>query len=195
MTYAGFRHILDQDAPHLGGNIREGDPFTFAPSVWDYLIDRFAAGSFLDLGSGIGHAADYFARKGLRGVAVDGLAANVEDAVFPTVLHDLEKGPLRMKVDLVHCQEVVEHIDGAYVGNIIETLLSGRIIAMTHAVPGQGGIHHVNCQSSDYWIQHLRDRGGELLAEDTDRVRALAEKDGARYLAATGLVFANRNRR
>ena len=48
----------------------------------------------LDLGSGIGYSADFFYRKGLRIVAVDGLSDNVKMALYPTVCHDLTKGPV-----------------------------------------------------------------------------------------------------
>lgn len=48
--YEGLSCMVSQEAPHLGGNIAEGDPFTFAPKVWDYLIKRFAVRSVLDLG-------------------------------------------------------------------------------------------------------------------------------------------------
>ena len=48
MTYAGLLGAVDADAPHLGGNVIEGDPFTHSPLVWDYLIQRFALRSVLD---------------------------------------------------------------------------------------------------------------------------------------------------
>ena len=37
MSYAGLTNNSSPQAPHLGGNIKEGDPFTFAPSVWNYV--------------------------------------------------------------------------------------------------------------------------------------------------------------
>lgn len=184
----------DPDAPHLGGNILFGDPETFSPRVWDYLIDRFAPESVLDIGSGIGNAAAYFHRKGVRTVAVDGLGENIDKAVFPTILHDLTVGPVRTRVDLVHCQEVVEHIEERYLDNVLSTLMCGKYIVMTNALPGQGGFHHVNLQTTQYWIDHLAQRGCQVLGTDSNRVRALAQVDGAPYLAATGTVFANTKR-
>jgi hypothetical protein len=97
-------------------------------------------------------------------------------------------------VDLVHCQEVAEHIEEQYLENLMASMLCGKIILMTHAMPGQVGHHHVNLQPPEYWIQHFESRGGTLLAEDTRRVRALAEKDGAGYMKRSGMVFANRRR-
>jgi hypothetical protein len=61
-SYSGTTFVRSKDEPHLGGNVREGDPYTFCPQVWSYVIERFAIRSVLDLGSGIGYAADFFHR-------------------------------------------------------------------------------------------------------------------------------------
>ena len=39
----------------------------------------------------------------------------------------------------------------------------------------------------------MRKYNCEVLSEDTNRVRKLAQLDGAPYLAQTGLVLANKN--
>jgi hypothetical protein len=188
--YTGLVSASDADAPHVGGNIVEGDPFTYAPSVWDYLIHRFSLTSVLDLGSGSGYSSQYFYKQGLQVLAVDGMIKNCVDAVYPTVHIDLTKAKVVTKVDLVHCQEVVEHIDEEYVHNLLSSMACGKFIVMTNALPGQGGHHHVNEQPIGYWVNHLRDYKYEVLVEDTNRVRKLAAKDGAIYLAETGLVLA-----
>src|ERR1039458_2261221 len=114
MADQNWIEVVSPETPHLGGNIRMGDPETYSPTVWDYVIGRFGLESVMDLGSGVGNAPAYFRRKGLRVVAVDGLEENIDTAIFPTVLHDLTQGPMRTRVDLVHCQEVVEHIEEQY---------------------------------------------------------------------------------
>ena len=189
-NYIGLANAKDVNAPHVGGNIVEGDPFTYAPSVWEYLIRRFALTSVLDLGSGLGYSAQYFHNQGLQVLAVDGMEENCLGAVYPTVQIDLTKSKVLANVDLVHCQEVVEHIEEKYVHNLLSSLACGKFIVMTNALKGQGGHHHVNEQPTEYWIDHLRKYNYEVLAEDTSRVRKLAEKNGAIYLAKTGLVLA-----
>lgn len=146
MDYSGLTEMLDRESPHLGGNIREGNPFTYAPSAWDYVVKRFAVRSVLDLGSGLGHASHYFHRLGLQVIAVDGLQANVRRSIYPSVMIDLSRTSVFCSVDLVHCQEVVEHVDERHLDNVLGSLTCGRIILMTNAVPGQGGRHHVNEQ-------------------------------------------------
>jgi hypothetical protein len=103
----------------------------------------------------------------------------------------LTAGEVFTRVDLVYCQEVVEHIDEKDLGNDLNSFASGKYVLMTHALPGQGGYHHVNCQPSDYWIDHLSERGFRLLAEDTHRISVLAQRDGATYLTNTGMIFEN----
>ena len=61
MSYDGYGIPQIKDGQdHLGGNINEGDPYTYCPTVWNYLIDRFCIKSVMDLGSGRGHCANYF---------------------------------------------------------------------------------------------------------------------------------------
>jgi hypothetical protein len=192
VTYAGLRATSDSSNPHVGGNIFEGDPFTHSPSVWDYLIKRFALSSVLDIGSGMGYAARYFHQAGMRVLAVDGMKENCVSAVYPTMHVDLTQSKVAARVDLVHCQEVVEHIEEKYLDNLLSSLTSGRFIVMTNAVPGQGGHHHVNEQPTEYWIEHLKKYNCEVMVEDSNRIRRLAANDGAMYLANTGLVLVNK---
>jgi 2-polyprenyl-3-methyl-5-hydroxy-6-metoxy-1,4-benzoquinol methylase len=194
MSYAGLIPVSSATEAHLGGNIREGDPFTFSPKAWDYAADRFAIKTILDLGSGLGYSSQYFFNRGKQVIAVDGLKENIEKAIYPTIEFDLERGPVNCLVDLVHCQEVVEHIDEKYLENLLQSLACGKFILMTHALPGQGGHHHVNEKPSEYWIGHMARYQCTVLEEDTKRIRKLAADDGALYLARTGMLFANKRR-
>lgn len=192
MSYQGLRNIVSTASPHLGGNLDSGDPFSFSPRCWDYLIRRFCVQSILDLGSGLGEASFYFHSKGMAVIAVDGLSENINHAAYPTVRVDLSQTHVETRVDLVHCQEFVEHVSEKFVDNIIKSFQSGKFLCMTHAFPGQGGHHHVNEQPPEYWIKLLSENGFCLLQEDTKRVRSFAAEDGATYLSKSGLVFRNK---
>jgi hypothetical protein len=147
----------------------------------------------LDLGAGLGYSSHYFYRAGLQVIAVDGLEFNVKNSIYPSTLVDLTVSNVICRVDLVHCQEVVEHIEEKYLEYLLKSLTCGKFICMTNALPGQGGYHHVNEQPVEYWVNHLGRHGCDLMVEDTKRVRELAEKDGACYLARTGIVLSNRS--
>ena len=184
--------VTDSERPDLGGNIRHGDIHTWSPLLWRYLVERFGVHSMLDVGCGEGHAVLFFHRLGVRSHGIDGLLANVRRAVTPIALHDLLAAPYVMPVDLVWSCEVAEHIAPEKVDHYIDTLANAHIIAMTHALPGQYGHHHVNCQPRDYWIQHITKRG-YMLSEDNDLFVELSGKDRTwNYFMKSGLVFLRR---
>jgi SAM-dependent methyltransferase len=184
------RLARDPADPALGGNVIGGDRRTFHPMLWEFLVDRFGVRTVLDVGCGEGHCVRFFRERGIDAVGFDGLRANVERAVTPIELHDLRDGPYELPVDLVHCCEVVEHVEERFLDHLLQTLANGRVIAMTHAVPGQGGHHHVNCRPAEYWIEHLAALDYRLLADETARGRALVEAhDHWTYFVGTGLVF------
>jgi hypothetical protein len=147
----------------------------------------------LDLGCGLGYSSQYFKRKGLDVLAVDGMIENVNNSIYPSLLCDLTKDRVTTRVDLVHCQEVVEHIEEKYLDNLLSSLACGKFILMTNALPGQGGYHHVNEKPTEYWIEHLKRYNCEYMVEDSARIRRIAEQEGAVWMARTGSIFANRN--
>ncbi len=182
--------VYDDTRPDLGGNVRHGDRHTWSPGLWRYIIERFAIRSALDVGCGEGHAVAYFQRLGVNAHGIEGLLSNVQRSVTPISLHDLLAGPFIMPVDFVWCSEVAEHITPDKVDYLIQTLANGKLVAMTHALPGQGGHNHVNCQPSEYWIEKLNNAGYELLS-DNEFFRDLAKKEEVyTYFSTSGLVFA-----
>lgn len=181
---------IDPNDPALGGNMIGGDPNTYHPALWSYLVERFEIRSMLDVGCGEGHCVQYCSGLGVRSFGLDGLKQNVDRALVPIVWHDLRSGLFKMPVDLVHCCEVVEHIEEKYLPNVLRTLANGRVIAMTHAVPGQGGYHHVNCQPSEYWIERLEALGYRYLPEETEEGKARITASGVwTYFIRSGLIL------
>jgi len=184
-----YTEALDPNKPHLGGNFIEINPSTYCPQAWKYIIDRFSIESVLDVGSGRGHAAKWFADQKLKTYAIDGLEDNILNAVYPTERIDLTENFYAKSVDLVNCIEVVEHVDELYLDNLLTTLSSGKYIFMTHGVPGQEGHHHVNCQPTEYWINHLSKRGYVELTTESETIRNIAKTTKAKHLRDTSLLF------
>jgi cyclopropane fatty-acyl-phospholipid synthase-like methyltransferase len=182
-------YVTDERVPHLGGNIRYGDLSCISLTLWKTLIERFAIRSMLDVGCGEGHAVHYFHSQGVYAHGIDGLEKNVRRSVVPIALHDLTRGPYVMPVDLVISIEVAEHIEEQFVENYLDTLSNGSIVALTHAVPGQAGYHHVNCQPSEYWMSKMAARG-YLLDSSNEYWKAVANSDKhPTHFGNSGLIF------
>ncbi|MFC1605778.1 methyltransferase domain-containing protein [Pseudomonadota bacterium] len=181
--------ITDKNRGDLGGNLRHGDTKAILPSFWRYLVERFAVRSVLDVGCGEGHALNVFHRLGVVAHGIDGLQQNVENATFPIALHDLSKSPYIYPCDMVYCVEVVEHIKIDFIDFLMSTLTNAPVVIMTHGVPGQLGYHHVNLQTSEYWIQKFHEHG-YTLSIDNDHFKELASREvPGSYFSDTGLVF------
>ncbi len=179
--------VRSEEREDLGGNLYHGDPDCFSFAIIDYVVNRFAVRSALDLGAGRGFASAYMVKAhGIPVVAVDGLEKNALDAVYPVLRHDITQAPVCCRVDLVYCSEVVEHIDRRHLDKLLGSLACGRIVLMTHGLPGQGGHHHVNNQPSEYWVMALKKKNFSLLQADTLAVRRLGK---GTYFENSGLVF------
>lgn len=181
------KYMHSDDKPHLGGNFKEVNIATYSPPAYEYLIKNFDIKSMLDVGSGIGHASQWFIDNGVDVTAIEGLAENVNEAVVPTILVDLTEQSFTKDVDLVYCVEVVEHIEEEYLDNLLDTLCCGKYLFMTNALPGQTGWHHVNCQPTEYWIEHLEKRGYKLLEEDSKILKKLSKE--SKHITETGMLL------
>lgn len=187
---------------HLGGYVAGGDPDTWYPNLWTWLIAALSVERVIDVGCGDGATVDWFVSRGVEVFGLDG----VEQEDHPLVVeHDYTEGPYPHiwgadergepltppGIDLIWSCEFVEHVEAQYVDNFLATFQLARYVAMTHALPGQPGWHHVNCQDSDYWVEQLGRYGMILDPHLTAQARAVASTDPAvnNYFARSGLVF------
>lgn len=168
---------------HLGGAIESGDGNTMMPDVWGYLLVKYELKSVLDIGCGFGHTMEWFQQHGLcvtTGIEgwEEAIQRNVVDKYL--VQHDFTTGPAPVNTpfDLVWSAEFLEHVAAEHLEHLRPAFQLGRYACITHAEPGQGGHHHVNCQTSRYWegvfdqwgFDH--DRAETALLRRTDRWRA-----------------------
>jgi hypothetical protein len=170
--------VFDPENPHLGGNIYGGDSRCEDHNVWDYLIDRFKPRSVCDVGCGEGHLMKYFFDRGILVYGVDGLRENQQYAWeyfgLQIMVCDYNKGVcLPVEVDMTIACEFVEHVEAKYIHNYLPQFCECKHLVFTHAVPGQQGHHHVNCQSDEYWIDLLTKIGFTWLEEETMYARSL----------------------
>jgi SAM-dependent methyltransferase len=146
------------------------------PDVWGYLLVKYDPKIVLDIGCGFGHALDWFRKNGLcQIVGIEGWKEAVEKNVVAgcVVEHDFTKGPppVGTPVDLIWCAEFLEHVDEQYLPNVMAAFRLGRYACVTHGEPGQYGHHHVNCQTTEYWIKKFAEYGFEHMPEETAILR------------------------
>jgi len=182
-----------ENKPHLGGYIIGltdfGDPNSYATEVWDWMIEN-GIKSVIDVGCGQGHSTKYFIDHGIECMGIEGgenayLTSAVKQHI---VLHDFTDGGYLpdKEYDAVWCCEFVEHVDEKYVQNFLKTFTKAKKIFMTHAVPGQEGYHHVNCQPSSYWIDKMEILGYKYNNELSLHLRSITER---MHVKNTLLIF------
>jgi len=181
---------------HLGGCIIESDIRTWAPQVWDKLIEVYNLKTMIDVGCGSGHSTKYFINKGIESVGVEAYMPAIEASEVKEniIIHDYVESEFipDKEYDLALCCEFVEHVEEQYCHNFMETFSKCKIVAMTHAVPGQPGFHHVNCQPAEYWIDKFNEKGFSYNEEFSVLLRGLLPETNGMFVKNTLMVFEKR---
>jgi glycosyltransferase involved in cell wall biosynthesis/SAM-dependent methyltransferase len=173
----------------LGGYIVGGDEATYFPQLWDWFVDELKVKSVLDVGCGEGHALKHFRGRGCQVLGLDGMPQKDPDIVQVDFEATAYQPPHTF--DLVWSCEFLEHVDEAKTSNMIPAFQAAPLVAVTHAFPGQGGHHHVNCRTPDYWIKFFADAGFTLDKDLTEKAREAAafNKSPWNHFLRAGMVF------
>jgi SAM-dependent methyltransferase len=178
-------------AQHLGGH--EGETHLDEGAL-DYLVKTFDVKSMLDIGCGPGGMVQLASSKGLKVLGIDGddKVERDPDVAKLITIHDYAKGPYvpSETYDLGWSVEFVEHVDKQYMQHFLETFKHCKYVAMTHALPGQPGHHHVNCMPIEYWCGALEAVGFMVCVDETNEMRKVSTMR-ERYIRQQGYIFKN----
>ena len=143
--------------------ILSGGKYSLDRQLIDTICETFQPIKVADLGCGEGRYCKACSDYGYEVDGYEGSRATCQDAVYDNIeCVDLSK-PVKPKsdYDLVICLELGEHIPKKYQTVFIDNLdrFSKDILILSWAIPGQGGMGHVNCLSNDKVIGLIEGRG------------------------------------
>lgn len=173
---------------HLGGHLNKTH---IDIGLIEYVKKEFNVKSAIDVGCGPGGNVEEMHKREIFCIGIDGdFSLNYR---FPTIVHDFTKSKLDIRgfFDLALSTEFLEHVEEQYMDNYMPCFTHARYAIVTHAVPGQAGHHHVNCQTQEYWVDKFAEYDmiyDEGLTTDIRRASTMTKP----FIARTGLVFANK---
>ncbi len=162
--------------------------------VVPFVRDLVQPSSVVDVGCGIGAWLAVWREHGVEDIlGLDGDYVRREDLQIAADQFreaDLEHPePLDRRFDLAVSLEVAEHLDPAAASGFVTFLTSlAPVVLFSGAVPGQGGVGHVNEQWPAYWTALFAAQGYQV----ADIVRPLVwnEPTVAHFYSQNLLVFA-----
>jgi SAM-dependent methyltransferase len=129
------------------------------------VLAEIPARTVVDVGCGEGWWALEFAARGCQVLGLDGAYVHGSPLGDRFRAWDLAT-PLPDDLgtfDLAVCLEVAEHLPPERAAGFISDLCRlAPTVAFSAAVPGQGGVGHVNEQPPGYWVDHFAVHGFEV---------------------------------
>ena len=173
---------------HLGGH---GNTTHIDSSVLKYAVDTLGVKTMVDVGCATGGMVREAHSIGVSAVGIDG-DHTLEWGDTPVVLHDYTEGGYKNgKWDLGWSVEFLEHIDPQYLDNVFSTFGQCSYIVCTAAPPGAVGHHHVNCRSSEYWIETFDHYGFDYQEKQSSKIREMSSMP-LDFMRKTGMLYKNR---
>ncbi len=130
-----------------------------AQAVVPIVMQLLSPGSVVDLGCGVGTWLSVFKEQGVgRVLGVE--AGEVDMSLLRIKADEFRRADLTQPFlhdqpfDLAMSLEVAEHLSESSAKTFVQSLVNlSTVVLFSAAVPHQGGIHHVNEQWPQYWVQ------------------------------------------
>jgi len=133
-----------------------------ADSIAEYIVDHYPNKKIADFGCGPGIYVQSLRKMQQDAYGYDN-DIRIKDKENEHIYHsDILNLDLEQKADIILCLEVAEHIpeedSDKIVDSIKRNLNQQGMLIWTAAIPGQGGLGHINCQHKEYWVEKFAKR-------------------------------------
>jgi SAM-dependent methyltransferase len=168
-----------------------------ARAIVPIIVDALASRSVLDVGCGTGAWLSVYRDRGVADVlGVDGEYVANDRLLIPAPFFqaiDVSRPfDLGRKFDLVQSLEVAEHIHPNASRTIIANLTHhSSHVLFSAAVPGQGGEHHINERTYEFWRELFASFG--FVAFDFVRPRVRPEDHVEPWYAYNSILYVHRD--
>jgi hypothetical protein len=184
------RRDFPENDPHLGGH---GFKNHLDEGVLIFFQKQLNCKSVLDVGCGLGKMVSLARSLGYDADGIDGDYSVNRDV--DVIIHDYVKGPYdhKKRYDLAYSCEFVEHVEQKYIPNFMVSFQVCSHVIMTFApLKSKKGHHHVNCNTSKYWIK-MFNRFGFVYDDSITRLVRKHSSMGRDFVRKNGLYFKNEN--
>lgn len=144
-----------------------GNSFASAKVILKYLFSIYRPDSVIDFGCGAGtwlSAAYALNNTNGKYVGLDG-AWGSKDSLVPKYIDfrqvDFSRQyTVKERFDLAISVEVAEHLPDTLAASFIDSIASSSdVVLFGAAIPGQGGVNHINEQFQSYWHNMFIEKG------------------------------------
>jgi len=190
----GLRDIGDMYGEGYYNKMVRSEAQEDAQRFIEIVIKQYDPSFVMDLGCGVGRFLKPLSDSGIEVYGIDGSQYAVENPIDPSIdidQHDLTE-PLEIgrEADVVFCLEVLEHLPKEAAQTAVNSISNAAPIAIiTAAPPGQGGKHHVNEQSLEYWIDKFENAGMRFSASETELLKDSVSPSELKWLQNNVAVF------
>lgn len=145
--------------------------------LWAFANAGFdAPGSVVDWGCGQGAWLRAFQEEGLDVTGYDGSYVD-RSKLLINDFHEIDLNQtassavysfrdISDKYDLAISLEVAEHLEGENADAFVELVASSSdVVLFSAAIPGQGGVGHVNEQWPSYWVEKFQSHGFKYVSD------------------------------
>jgi hypothetical protein len=124
--------------------------------------------TMIDVGCGVGTWTAEFLRQGVDAQGIDGDYVNRDLLRIPqdrfTAVDLRDTIRIERRFDLAICLEVAEHLPESRGRGLVRDLIRlAPLVLFSAAIPGQGGLDHINEQYLSYWAKMFGAKGYKLL--------------------------------